>query len=301
MLNSIASSNELFLDSLNKNSLRMQRAQQEISTGKRLVNVSDDPDQVSALLQAQAELASNQTITGNLGRVKLEVDNGEQALQSAVAVMERVRTLGSQGVTGTASPQTRQALAGEIGSLLEQLGGISRTQVEGRYIFSGDSDQAPPYTIDLTQANPVSGYGGSPATRQIQHPNGTRFSVARTAQQIFDAPAASDNVFYSVSNLRQALLNNDDAAIKSAFSDIGTSLDYLNGQLTFYGTAQNKVQEATDMAQQRQVQLNTRLSVIQDADLTQAITEFQQAAAQQQVSLESRAKMPRSTLFDYLG
>ncbi len=301
MLRSIDSHTELFLDSMNQNARRMERAQREISTSKSFSSVSDNPDQVSTLLQAQADASSNQTVSDNLGRVKAEVDGGEQALSSAVTLLEQARTLAAQGSSGMIDADAKKTIGGVVGSILEQLGGLSRTNVEGRYIFAGDSDQIAPYTVDLSQAAPISSYQGSAATRQIQHPNGTRFTVAHTAQDIFDSPQSSENVFYAVNNLRTALLANDDTGIKSALADVTTSLSYLNGQLAFYGTVQNKVAEATDTAQRRSLQLSTQIGSLQDADMTQAILAFQQGTTQQQAALQVQARIPRSTLFDYLG
>ena len=301
MLRSVDSNTEVFLDSLRRISERMENAQRQVSTGLRFSSVSDDPDHVSTLLQARADLGATQTMQADLGRVKAEVDGGEQALESAVSIVERIRTLGSQGATDTATPESRQAIAEEVGSLLEQLGGISRTTVEGRYIFSGDTDQNAPYAIDLSQTNPISAYAGSSSTRQVQHPNGTRFGVARTAQEIFDSPQASENVFYSVDAIRKALLANDGTAIKNSLSNVIGSLNYLNGQLAHYGTVQNKVAGAIIFGQSQEMQLKTHVGTLEDTDISEAILEFQQAATQQQAALESHAKMPLTSLFDYLG
>lgn len=279
----------------------MTRAQNQLSTGLRLSNVSDDPDHVSQLLQTRADLDHATQIQANLGQVKTEVDTGEQTLESAVQLMENARTLGSEGVTGTATAQSRQDLASQIGSILEEIGGLSRTTVDGRYLFSGDSDQVAPYTIDLTQPNPISAYAGSTATRQVQHPNGTTFAVAKTAQDIFDSPDATQNVFYSMNALRVALQNNDQNGINSALENVISANTYLNQQLAFYGGVQGKVADATQFANNQVVSLTAQMSTIQDADMTQTITEFTQAQTQQQAALVSRAKMPNSTLFDYLG
>lgn len=301
MLRSLDSNTEAFLDSLSKISQRMQRAQREVATGQRFIHVSDDPDQVSTLLQARADLASTEIIQSNLGRVKAEVDGAEQALRSAVEVMERVRVLGSQGASGTATDAMRKSIAEEVGSLLERLVGLSRTTIEGRYVFSGDADHAPPYEIDLTQAAPISSYGGATATREVQHPNGTRFSVGRTALEIFDSPEADRNVFYSVNSLRTALAAADEAGIKGALGNVMGALDHLNAHLSYFGAVQNKVASAEEVGRTIELQLKTHLGSLQDADLTESILELQQAQLQQQAALESRGRMPRTTLFDYLG
>jgi flagellar hook-associated protein 3 FlgL len=301
MISSLNAAGQTFVDNLNRIDARMQNAQQELSTGLKIVNVSDDPDAVSEVLQTRADLDYATQIQTNLGETKTEVDAGEQALESAVQLVENARTLGSQAITGTADADTRTDIANQIGSILEELGGLAGTTVDGRYIFSGDSDQTAPYTIDLTQADPISAYAGSAATRQAQHPNGTTFAISETAQQIFDAPDSSDNVFYSVNDLRVALLNNDQTGIDTALQNVITADTYLNQQLAFYGSVQDKVADATTYANNQVVSLNTQLSSLQDADMTQAITEFTQSQTEMQAALESRAKIPTSTLFDYLG
>ncbi len=301
MLRFLDSGSEAFVTSMDQINQRMEKAQRQISTGLRVSSISDEPDSVSTLLQARADSASNDQILSNLALVKTETDTGEQALQSAVSLAERARVLASQGVTATATPESRQALASDVGSIMEQMVGLARTSVGGRYIFSGDSDQKVPYTIDLTANPPVSVYAGSAATRQIQHPDGTRFSIGKSAQEIFDATDPTQNVFASLDKLRVALLANDTAGIQAAAPNVSTSLDHLNAELASYGTMQNKVTNATDFGTKLQLQLKNRLSTLQDADLTSAIVELNQAQLQQNVTLQARAKMPRTSLFDFLA
>ena len=301
MISSLDAASLSFLTGLDRIQRRSDKAQLELTTGLRINTVSDDPSQVPALLQTRAQIDNATQIDSNLGRVKNEVDTAEGALQSAVTLVERARTLGTQGQSSFTSAQSRTDVATELGGILQQLVSISNTTSDGRYIFSGDSDQKVAYTIDLTQTNPISGYGGSAATRQVQHPDGSLFSVSQTAQQLFDSANPQDNVFQSINNLRQALLNNDQTGINTALSSVTTSDTYLNGQLAFYGGVQNRVASAQDFGASLETRLKTQLSSIQDADLTQAITEFQQANLNQQAALQSRAKVPHTSLFDFLA
>ncbi|HYL76996.1 MAG TPA: flagellin [Bryobacteraceae bacterium] len=301
MISSLDSAAQVFLRGMEQIQQRSQRAQRELTTGLRINTVSDAPDQIASLWQTRSELAQTEQIDTNLGRVKSEVDTAEGALQSAVNLMDRAQTLGAQGASGTSSPQTRRDLANELGAVLEQMVATANTTVGGRYIFSGDNDQQPPYSIDLTQATPIGAYQGSAATREVQHPDGSQFAVSKTAQDIFDSANAQQNVFVNLNNLRTGLLNNDQAAITAAMSNMQPASGYLNEQLAFYGTVQNRVASGIDFSKNYETQLQTQLSGIQDADLSQSITELQQAQTQQQAALASRAKMPRTSLFDFLG
>jgi len=215
--------------------------------------------------------------------------------------VERAETLGAEGANSTSTAATNQNLADELGTVLQQLVSNANTTVEGRYIFSGDSDQTAPYSIDLTQTNPVSAYQGTAATREIQGADGSQFAVSLTAQDIFDSPNAQQNVFTSINNLRVALLNNDSSGINSALADVQTSDAFINQQLAFYGTVQDRLTSATNYAQNYDTQLQTQISGIQDANEAQAITQMTEAQTQEQAALESRAQIPKQTLFDYLA
>ncbi len=299
MLSSLPPATNRFLRELSRINERMMTAQDQLGSGLRIKNASDEPDQISSLLQLRSELERNSQVRANLNRVKTEVDDGESSLQDAVSVVEQIRTLGAQGNTGTQTAETRQILADQISTLLEELVGLSNTQVDGRYIFAGDADNVMPYTLDWQQAAPVSTYGGTAATRQIALPNGSKTSISRTAQEIFDSPTPGENVFGSVIALRDALLADDQDAIGTALGQVTSANTYLNRQLGFYGKVQNQVVDALDDASSRDLQLRTQIAAIEEADATSAILELQQATFQQDAALSAHAQIPRRSLFDY--
>lgn len=315
MLPPIDSSAQRFLADLERLQQRINRAQQQISSGLRVANASDAPDQLGDLLATKARLDHNAQIRLNLGRAKAEIDTAEQALESAVKVVERALVLGVQGANATQTPATRRTLGAEVQALLEQLVAIAATQSEGRYLFSGDADQVPPYALDLDAPHGVGPYTGAASTRQILHPAGTRFSIARTAQEIFDDPSAS--VFGAVNALRLALQNGPSVgpedpdyqnqyaaqteAINQALADLRQAHDHLNVHLGFYGALQNKVNAAIDFAGQIDVREQQRLSEIRDTDLVSAALDLSQATTQQEASYAARAQLRRGSLFDYLG
>ena len=301
MISTLDPNSQGFLTGLNRIGERMSRAQRQIAAGVRVAQVSDDPDHIATLLSARAHLESARQIKQNLGRVKAEVDSSEEALRGAVRLFERARTLGAQGANSTNTPETRFALIQELGSVLEQMVGLTSTSVEGRYVFAGDTDQTIPYTVDLSLASPISAYLGAPATRRVQHPNGSTVRVAHNAQEIFASTDPTKNVFQAVLALYNGLTAGDTAAIQTALGNMPAVGVHLNGQLAFYGTIQNKLAEAQDFGEQLQVALQSQISTLEDTDLTAAILELNQGEVQQQAALNAWARIPRTTLFDYLG
>lgn len=306
MIPSVNPAAQLFLADLSRVQSQIDTAQRQVSSGLKISQPSDAPDELEGLMRTRADLARNQQVTNNLTEVKSEVDTSEQALQSATQIMDRIATLAAQGVNSTTTADSRQSIAQEVTGLLQQLVGLSQTAVQGRYVFSGDQSQSPSYSLDLNAPNGVDRLVTTTSTRQIADATGVSFTVGLTARDIFDHrnpddSTAADNVFAAVNSLRVSLQNNDPAGISNALNSLHTASDYLNTQLSFYGTVQNRVQSAQDYSSRYQVQLQTDLSNIQDADITQAALALTQGNTQLDSALAAEAKTPHTSLFDFLA
>src|SRR5258708_3630869 len=120
MITGLNSQNQKFVDNFRRIADRLNNDQLQISSGVRMRDVSDSPDQVSELLQARASLSASQQISSNLGNVKSEVDMGEQTLETSVQLFDQVQTLGAQGATGTATAAARTTLAQQLQSIEQQ-------------------------------------------------------------------------------------------------------------------------------------------------------------------------------------
>jgi len=300
MINSINPSADNFLIDINRLEARAERAQRQLSSGLRVSQPSDDPVQVSNILQLSSAVARNDQIGANLNLVKAEVDGGSQTLSTAVLTLEKISVLGTQGANFDQTAETRAGLAAEVQDLLQQLVVAANTAIGGRYVFSGDSDQTQPYALDLTTATGVTAYAGSAATRQMEDPRGGTFPISQTAQQIFDAPGAA-SVFGAVNSLRVALLANDQAGVTAAVGALSAAHDHLGQSLSYYGSIQNEVDDGISQVKTIGLRLTTNLSALRDADLTGASIELNNAKVSLDAAFSARAKVPRTSLFDFLG
>jgi len=301
----ISPSAQQFLNSLSTIQQNLDTAQQQLSSGRKVNQPSDAPDELSPILQLHASIQANTDAQSQLGTAQTTVDTAQTALSSAVNLLQQASVFASQGLSPDATAATRSTLAGGVQGLMQQMVALSQTSVEGRYIFSGDQDQAPLYQLDPTAPTGVDRLAVSPATTQVQGADGAPFSVSRSANTIFDdrnpddTPAA-DNVFAALNGLETALTANDTAGIQSSVAALQTASTYMNGQLAFYGQASDRITAGQTEAQSQSVQLQADLSSRQDADPTQDITELTQAQTQMQAALAAQARMPLTTLFDVL-
>ena len=315
MISILSPSSEAFLANMARVQRTIDEASRQTSSGKRVNVASDAPGELDTILQLHTDETRNTQIQENLAVAKADADAADGALTSATQLMDRARVLAAQGATFTVDAAGRQSIAGEVQSLFEQMVAISRTTVQGRYIFGGDQDSNPPYAVDLTAASGVASLTSSPATRQVENSAGGAFAVSQNAQEIFDTQnpdpvttddppittPAADNVFAALNNLRLGLLANDTTQITAASASIQTASDHLNTAQAFYGTVQNRITDATNYSATYDVQIKTELSQKEDADITTAALTVTEGNTQLQAAFQMQAKMPRTTLFDFMG
>ena len=306
MLSSLDASAQIFLTGVNQIQQRISTANQQLTSGLKVSVASDAPDQIDNLLQLRADQAQNTQIGSNLGLEQTNAQAADGAIGSAIQLMDSATQLAAEGANTTETASSLQALAQQVASVQTEMVSLSQTQVQGRYIFSGDLDQSPSYQLDLTAADGVDQLTNAASTRQIQDPNGGTFSASMTAQQIFasqnpDGSDAGGNVFAALNNLRTALLNNDQAGITAAQSDIQQASTQLNSAQSFYGNVEDRITNATSNATTYDTRLTTEIGGIQDADATSAALQLTESNTQLQAAFESQGKMPTSSLFDYLG
>jgi flagellar hook-associated protein 3 FlgL len=295
------SKDALFISQLKVLNDAMSRAQQELASGKRILNASDDPGSVPAIVQNQADLARVEQSQSNLNTLNSEVGMASSDLENAATIMDNISSIGAEGATGTTDAQTRQMLAGQVQDLETQIVGIANSTNEGRYLFGGDDDSTAPYSIDFANTPPFTANTTAQATRMGIDAMGNTFSIAMTATDIFNNADPTQNILQSIENLRQGLLNNDSPAIATAVTQLSTADQHLSSVQAYYGNAQSTITSALNTASTMQLNLQTQQSQLTDADQAQVITTEQTAQTQQQAMLEMRAQMPRGSLFDMLA
>jgi flagellar hook-associated protein 3 FlgL len=303
MINSVDAQSAQFLSDLQRIQDRQARVQRQISSGIRVNRPSDDPDAVMNILQLRSEVERASAIASNLERATAEVDTAESAVRVMVQIMERARVLAAQTATGTAT--NRETIAVEARQLHDQLVNLTRTTSEGRYVFSGDRDTEYLYSVDFTQPGGVAALP-TENTRMLEDVNGSRFSIARSAGEILDprngdGTPAESNSFEALHQLVTALESNDQPGVEAAAGLIIESLEHLGRQVTFYGHAQNRVQDAINLNAAALIARKKELGQAQDTDLPDALVELNLAGVHMQAALGSQAQIPRKSLFDYLG
>ena len=307
MLSTISPAAQQFVNSINNVQTQMAVAEQQISTGLKVSQPSDAPDQISPILQLHSAIQQNQDIQNGLNSATTTLQASDTALSGAINLLQSASVIASQATGTSQTADTRTILAQNVQTIMEQMVAASSTTVGGRYVFSGDQDGTPLYQLNLasTTGPGVDLLHVTAATSLVQGTGGARYSTSLSGNVIFDprnsdGTPASGNAFAALNGLRLALLANDAKGIASSAAAINSASTYMNNQLAFYGQAESRVSADLNQAQSDNLQLQAELSGKTEADMTQAVTALTEGTTQLQAALAARAKMPQTSLFDVL-
>ena len=189
------------VSSMNRQQTEFMKIGQQIASGKRIVNISDDPQAMTQAINiSQSKSVSNQFNDARVG-VRNSLSQEESVLNTVNDVYSRAKTLMVQASSDTLSDADRASVSSELRGLYESLIGLGNTRDgNGRYLFGGYQDDTAPFVRD--GAGDVS-YVGSPEVREQQVDGERRMAVGHSGDKIFRS------VHSSAGYLADAGLNNE--------------------------------------------------------------------------------------------
>jgi len=129
MISNLNPAAELFLVNVSQLQSQINQNTNEVSSGLKISQPSDDPGDMVTLMQIRTELDANKHATNNLAQVLSNTQVGEQALQSATQLMNQAVNLATEGASSTETAAQRQDLSQQVSGILQQLVVLANTQV----------------------------------------------------------------------------------------------------------------------------------------------------------------------------
>lgn len=286
----------------------LDRSQQEIATGKRINNASDDP--VGA---AQAERAMTR-----IERIKIEqramdmqrsnMTLAESSLGEGIDNLQRSRELVISARNSSLDLSQRTSIANEIQSLRNRLLQLANRQdSNGMALFGGLGSVASPFVEDAAGTVSFVGVAGIAATSDVSLP------MALDGQSAFmfaSAASPSSSIFKAMDAAVSALKApaNDPAtslslnlAITQGLTDIDTGLTQLNSARGQAGEYLNQSDRIENLLNTRNDQAETDRSRVQDLDMAEGISKMKSNQTAYEIALKSYAQLQQMSLFNFLN
>lgn len=146
---------------LQKRQQDLNRAQEQMTTGKRVLLASDDPTAAARAERARALMQRTDSTQRALDASRNAMTLTESALGDAGDLLQQARELVVQAGNASYTDAERQDLAKQIAAIRDQLMGVAnRGDGTGGYIFAGQGATQPPF-IDRPGGVDFIGTGGS--------------------------------------------------------------------------------------------------------------------------------------------
>ena len=193
---------------------KLMRVQQQISTGRRILTPADDPVAAARILEVNQSQSINQQYISNSGAASDSLSLEESTLGSITQLLQSVRDVAVNAGDATLTQSDRASLATQLrGSYQQLLGLANSTDAGGQYLFSGYHGGTRPYS-EASPGNVV--YGGDQGQRLIQVGASRQIAVSDSGSDVFQRIRTGNGTFAT-----QAAAGNGGSAV----IDPGTVLD----------------------------------------------------------------------------
>jgi flagellar hook-associated protein 3 FlgL len=272
---------------------RLDRIQEQLSTGKQVRVASDDPEGASISMGHRRELAFETQMRRNLESGIAFMNATEAALSSAGEAIHRARELAVQGANGTNSQQGREAMAIEVDQLLKQMMQIGNTTFGEAYIFAGTETNQPAFSANAGPVITAVTYDGNTGLRE------RRVSKQDTAAVNVTGNVAFPAIFQDLIALRDAL-NANDPNINQHIANMDSALDTVLSARADIGARINRFEDARLRSGQKDIDLQELRAEIEDVDLAEAIVKLTAEQNQLEAALGAIGRTSGMTLMDFL-
>ncbi|HSH47734.1 MAG TPA: flagellar hook-associated protein FlgL [Halomonas sp.] len=184
---------EQSVSSMNRQQGEFLKVSEQVASGRRVVNPSDDPQAASRAVGVDQSKAMTQQYADSRVSARNSLSQSESVLNSVSDAVTSAKTLLIQAASDTLSDADRQSVASELRGVYETLlGQANATDGNGRYLFGGYRDDSPPFVKDSSGAVQ---YVGDDRGREQRIDSSRLMEVSSSGAGIFQSvPSGADSV-----------------------------------------------------------------------------------------------------------
>ena len=284
------------MSGLQSNLGRLQKLQEQLSSGKQVSRPSDSPVKTVEALQFRSTIRRTEQYVRNADDGLAQLGAADAALTDGLDLTRRVRDLVLTGMNDTIAGEGRAALASEIENLRDGLLGVANTRYLDRPVFGG--------TSSATDAFSTSGsYQGDTQTVLRTVGPGVQVPVNATGDAVFGADADPEQLFRVLDDLAATLRAGGPGltgALAEGLTSLDKGIDRVIAQLGDIGARTNRLETVKQAAEGSLVSLASSLSEVEDIDLPKTIVDLQMQEVAYKAALGATARVVQPSLLDFL-
>jgi flagellar hook-associated protein 3 FlgL len=289
---------ERITSSLNSAYSDMSKAQEVVSSAKRINKLSDDPVGLVTVLDLRSSLSNIDQLGRNVSMGKAWLTASESSLNQVNDILTDAKALTIQMSSATTGSTQRANAAGVVDQYLNQIISLANSQSGGRSIFAGTDTDKTPFTLNAagTQVD----YNGNETAFSVKIGNDSNVAVGKVGSEIFGENWDSNNIFKTLIDLKTALRNNDISGIQTAMGNMDGHMSRINGEIADVGGKSKGMEAKENMIASLKLTYTDRKSNLEDADLSEAMIELNSKQLAYNAALSSASKIMQLSLVDFL-
>ena len=292
------------LADLNSVSDKLSKLQMKSASGKEISRPSDDPYHAARAMALRQSLEGNRQYQRNVQDAQGWATMTEDGLDDITSNVSLARDLLVQASTDSSDPAARQAIAAQMGQLIEAIKQGAAKTYNGSYVFAGSETSVRPYVAGADDTYHGNEGGFNPAVVGIVREIGpgvtmTINSIGRDV--LGDGQAAGDDKLLHV--LRDAVdhLNAADGpSLRADLTRLDSNLDHILEVRAANGARSQRLETALGRLQQAEETTLGQLSDTEDADIAETLIQLNSQTAAYQAALRAGASLIQASLMDFL-
>ena len=290
-----------YLRNLNRQTSKVQKFQDQLSSLKEVSRPSDDPLAVSKIIDLNDSIIQNENYLDTINDAIDWTNVQDASLGQASNSLANIRILIQSAATDTMAPEDRQAvksnILGEMDSFMDSL----NTNFGGRYVFSGQNTTTKPFDIDATDGLTYTSGNKNNLPREVSP--GVTVDLLTDGSKLLDfdgedGPFKIGTFFNEVLAVIDA---NDTEALsgrllKNADEAFGNIVD----KRADIGAVFNRLESAKGRNETENINLYSMRSNKQDIDLAEKFMEYTMEMTAYNASLQMGTRILQTNILNYL-
>lgn len=301
-----------FLRNLNTNSTMMSTYQDQLTSGKRINKLSDDPIGIMSVLDNRAKLSKLAQHTSTINNGVSWLEQSETSLREMNDMLSQIYEKTVYAANGTMSDTDKAAIGTLVGQLKDHLVQLGNATYGGRYIFGGYNTTQAPFVVDSGGNLLYNGINLADTTvpaatiaalqgQNIDFSTGANLTTTVNVTGVAVMGTGTDNLYQILTDLQTAMNTG------ASSTTIGGFVDKLQGKqqdvlslLADVGGRQNRLDTMSESNADNEINYTALLSKVEDIDQAYTTMQFKMAEAIYRASLSVGAQTIQPTLLDFI-
>jgi flagellar hook-associated protein 3 FlgL len=289
------------LNDLTSSLASLERTTNELSSGRTILEPSDNPYGASRVIDLQSQLEGLSSYESDAQDGISWENTASSAMSNINDIAQRVRELVVQAANGTNNQSDLSTIALEVEQLTESVKQDADTQYAGQYIFAGTATTTAPY-----EQGPNDEYKGNAETvGRAVGPGATVTVTTNISTLLGNGEAAKDGKLLDTlrtiaQHLRGGTVEDREALGTTDLTNLDTNLEALSQLQAVSGSAIDQLRVALTRNEDLQTSITESLSNTEDTNVAATSIAYANEQAAYEAALRAGATIVQESLLNFL-